>query len=232
MKPLLSLSLLVFLCVSAFSQDRYEYREGDPNGINKWYMGRQMAHVITHQGIEWLERPQREKNENSSQLIKNLGLKPNMVVADIGAGSGYHTSRISKLLTNGKVYAVDIGPEMIKYIDQRIIKEKLNNVITVLNTEQSINLPDNSIDLMLLVDVYHEFSYPYEMARSMLAALKPGSLLYIVEFRAEDNSVPIRAIHKMSEEQAVKELTAAGFKFIKNISNLPWQHCMVFKKAG
>lgn len=228
--PLLSYCLLLF--VSAYAQDRYEFKSGDPNGIGKWYMGRQIAYVMSHQGIDWLERPEREKEENSSQLLKNMNIKPGMIMADIGAGSGYYTARISKLVGNGKVYAVDIEPEMINYLDQRIASEKLTNVKTILSTEQKVNLPANSIDLMLLVDVYHEFSFPYEMGRSMLEALKPGGLLYLVEFRAEDNSVPIKAVHKMSEKQAVKELKAAGFQFERNISNLPWQHCMVFRKSN
>jgi ubiquinone/menaquinone biosynthesis C-methylase UbiE len=121
---------------------------------------------------------------------------------------------------------------MINYLEQRITKEKLNNVKTILGGEKSVQLPANSVDLMLLVDVYHEFSFPYEMGRSMLDALKPGGLLYLVEFRTEDKNVPIKAVHKMSEKQAVKELKAAGFQFERNISNLPWQHCMVFRKAG
>ena len=230
MKQAYFLSCLCLLCVHALAQERYETKSGDPNGINKWYMGRQIAYVMSHQGIDWLERPERELEENSSQLLKNMNIKPGMVIADIGAGSGYYTVRLSKLAGNGKVYAVDVEPEMIRYLDDRITKEKLKNVVTILGSEKQVHLPANSIDLMLLVDVYHEFSFPYEMGRSMLEALKPGGLLYLVEFRAEDNTVPIKAVHKMSEKQAVKELKAAGFQFEKNISNLPWQHCMVFKK--
>jgi ubiquinone/menaquinone biosynthesis C-methylase UbiE len=222
--------LCVSIWVSASAQTRYETKGGDPNGINKWYMSRQIAYVMSHQGIDWLERPERELEENSSQLLKNMNIKSGMVIADIGAGSGYYTVRLSKLAGNGKVYAVDVEPEMIKYLDERITKDKLRNVITILGSEKEVHLPANSIDLMLLVDVYHEFAYPYEMGRSMLQALKPGGLLYLVEFRAEDPAVPIKAVHKMSEKQAVKELEAAGFKFEKNIGNLPWQHCMVFRK--
>lgn len=229
-----TLCLCVSLCVSVFSsvsaQERYEHKAGDVNGINKWYMGRQIAYVMSHQGIDWLERPERELEENSSQLLKNMNVKQGMVVADIGAGSGYYTVRLSKLVGKGKVYGVDIEPEMIRYLDQRAAKEKLTNIQTILGTEKTVNLPSNSVDLMLLVDVYHEFSFPYEMGRSMLEALKPGGLLYLVEFRAEDPSVPIKAVHKMSEKQAVKELKAAGFEFVRNISNLPWQHCMIFSK--
>jgi ubiquinone/menaquinone biosynthesis C-methylase UbiE len=134
------------------------------------------------------------------------------------------------MVGNGKVYAVDVEPEMIAYLNDRITLEGIKNIIPVLSTEQKVSLPSNSIDLMLLVDVYHEFSYPYEMALSMLDALKPGGKLVLVEFRSEDPMVPIKTIHKMSEAQAVKELKAAGFNFEKNISNLPWQHCLIFRK--
>jgi ubiquinone/menaquinone biosynthesis C-methylase UbiE len=224
--------LFIFLSLSMFSlgQERYKIRAGDPNGINKWYMGRQIAHVMSHFGIDWLEREEREMEENTSLLLKNLAVKPGMVVADIGAGSGYHSSLLSKMVGTGKVFAVDVEPEMIAYLNARIKEEKLSRIIPVLSTEQKVSLPENTIDMMLLVDVYHEFSFPYEMALSMRAALKPGGKLVLVEFRAEDPTVPIKTIHKMSEAQAIKEFKAAGFAFDKNIDNLPWQHCMVFTK--
>jgi ubiquinone/menaquinone biosynthesis C-methylase UbiE len=222
----------LFLTVSFFTlgQDRYKIRAGDPNGINKWYMGRQIAQVMSHFGIDWLEREEREMEENTSLLLKNLAVKPGMVVADIGAGSGYHSALLSKMVGTGKVFAVDVEPEMIAYLNARIKQEKLSRIVPVLSTEQKVSLPENAIDMMLLVDVYHEFSFPYEMALSMRAALKPGGKLVLVEFRAEDPTVPIKTIHKMSEAQAIKEFKAAGFAFDKNIDNLPWQHCMVFIK--
>lgn len=222
----------LFLTVSfcTIGQDRYKIRAGDPNGINKWYMGRQIAHVMSHYGIDWLEREEREMEENTSLLLKNLAVKPGMVVADIGAGSGYHSALLSKMVGTGKVFAVDVEPEMIAYLNARIKQEKLSRIVPVLSTEQKVSLPENTIDMMLLVDVYHEFSFPYEMALSMRAALKPGGKLVLVEFRAEDPTVPIKTIHKMSEAQAIKEFKAAGFAFDKNIDNLPWQHCMVFTK--
>ena len=224
--------LFIFLSISMFSlgQERYKIRAGDPNGINKWYMGRQIAHVMSHYGIDWLEREEREMEENTSLLLKNLAVKPGMVVADIGAGSGYHSALLSRMVGTGKVFAVDVEPEMIAYLNARIKQEKLTRIVPVLSTEQKVSLPENTIDMMLLVDVYHEFSFPYEMALSMRAALKPGGKLVLVEFRAEDPTVPIKTIHKMSEAQAIKEFKAAGFAFDKNIDNLPWQHCMVFIK--
>ena len=212
------------------AQERYTVKSGDPNGINKWYMGRQIAHVMSHYGIEWLERKEREMEENTSQLLKNLAVQPGTAIADIGAGSGYHSTLLSKMVGTGKVYAVDVEPEMIAYLKNRIKLEGYKNIIPVLSTEQKVSLPANSIDIMLLVDVYHEFSFPYEMTLSMLEALKPGGKLVLVEFRAEDPNVPIKTIHKMSERQAVKEFKASGFLFEKNIGNLPWQHCLIFRK--
>ena len=224
--------LFAFLSLSLLSlgQDPYKIRTGDPNGINKWYMGRQIAQVMSHYGIDWLERDEREMEENTSLLLKNLAVKPGMVIADIGAGSGYHSALLSKMVGTGKVLAVDVEPEMIAYLKERIKQEKLSHIVPVLSAEQELSLPVNSVDMMLLVDVYHEFSYPYEMAISMRTALKPGGKLVLVEFRSEDPAVPIKTIHKMSKAQAIKEFKAAGFTFDKNIDNLPWQHCMIFTK--
>jgi FkbM family methyltransferase len=214
----------------SLGQDRYKIRTGDPNGINKWYMGRQISQVMSHYGIDWLERDERDIEENTSLLLKNLDVKPGMVIADVGAGSGYHSALLSKMVGNGKVFAVDVEPEMIAYLNKRIKQEKLSRIVPVLSTEQKLSITENTVDMVLLVDVYHEFSYPYEMALSMLSALKPGGKLVLVEFRSEDPKVPIKTIHKMSLVQAIKEFKAAGFKFVKNIDNLPWQHCMVFIK--
>lgn len=233
MKKFLHFTLLFFALLQTATlaaQGRYTVKPGDPNGINKWYMGRQIAQVMSHYGIDWLERKEREMEENTSRLLKNLAVQPGQVLADIGAGSGYHSTLLSKMAGNGKVYAVDVELEMIAYLNDRIKLEGYKNIIPVLSTEQKVSLPANSIDLMLLVDVYHEFSFPYEMTLSMLEALKPGGKLVLVEFRAEDLNVPIKTIHKMGELQAVKEFKAAGFSFEKNIGNLPWQHCLIFRK--
>jgi len=229
-RSLLFTAIALFSFLSSNGQERYTIKKGDPNGINKWYMGRQIAYVMSHWGIDWLERPERQFEENSTLLLKNLNLKSGMQIADIGAGSGYYSSLISKRIGNGKVYAVDVEPQMILFLNERIKEEKLSNVTTVLGSETSVALPSSSMDLILLVDVYHEFSFPYEMGLSMYNALKPNGRLVLVEFRSEDESVPIKTIHKMSEAQSVKELKAVGFRLEKNISNLPWQHCMVFVK--
>lgn len=229
---LLFTAIALFSFLSSSGQERYTIKKGDPNGINKWYMGRQIAYVMSHWGIDWLERPERQFEENSALLLKNLNLKSGMQIADIGAGSGYYSSLMAKRIGNGKVYAVDVEPQMILFLNERIKEEKLSNVTTVLGSETSVALPSSSIDMMLLVDVYHEFSFPYEMGLSMYNALKPNGRLVLVEFRSEDETVPIKTIHKMSEAQSVKELKAVGFRLEKNISNLPWQHCMVFVKEN
>ena len=230
LRPCILLFAFLSLAMLSLGQDRYKIRTGDPNGINKWYMGRQIAQVMSHYGIDWLEREEREREENTSLLLKNLAVKPGMFIADIGAGSGYHSVLLSKMVGNGKVFAIDVEPEMIAYLNKRIKHEKLSRIVPVLSTEQKVSLAENAIDMMLLVDVYHEFSYPYEMALSMRSALKPGGKLVLVEFRSEDPTIPIKTIHKMSKAQAIKEFKAAGFVFDKNIDNLPWQHCMVFTK--
>ena len=238
MKRLYTLVLLfsfLFISNKSFSQeliqeDYYTFKRGDYNGIGKWYMGREIAYVMGFQGIGWLERSEREKEENVSSLIKNMKIKSNEVIADIGAGSGYHVFRIASLVTNGLVYAVDIQPEMLMAIEKTKEFRKVENIKTILGTEKTVELPKNSVDKILMVDVYHEFSFPVEMINSIKNALKPNGELFLIEYRAEDLKVPIKRIHKMTEEQAVKEMKAAGLVLKENIDNLPWQHCMVFIK--
>ena len=191
-------------------------------------MGREIAYVMGFQGIGWLERSEREKEENVSSLIKNMKIKSNEVIADIGAGSGYHAFRIASLVTNGLVYAVDIQPEMLMAIEKTKEFEKVENIKTILGTEKTVELPKNSVDKILMVDVYHEFSFPVEMINSIKNALRPNGELFLIEYRAEDLKVPIKRIHKMTEEQAVKEMKAAGLVLKENIDNLPWQHSMIF----
>ena len=210
--------------------EKYTFREGDYNGIGKWYMGREIAHVMGYQGIGWLERSEREKEENVSKLIQNLGIEPNDIIADIGAGSGYHVFRMAPLAKKGMVYAVDIQNEMLMAIESKKESTKIRNVKTVLGTEKSIQLPNNSVDKILMVDVYHEFNFPREMIKSIKNALKANGKLFLIEYSGEDPKVPIKEIHKMTEKQAVREMEAAGFTLRENINNLPWQHCMVFIK--
>ena len=214
------------------SDVEYTFKRGDFNGIGKWYMGREISYVMGFEGISWLERFDREKEENISTLIKNMRIKSNDTIADIGAGSGYHVFRIAPLAKKGLIYAVDIQSEMLVEIEKTKELGKIINIQTILGSEKSVHLPKNSVDKILMVDVYHEFNFPVEMIASMKNALKPNGQLFLIEYRGEDSKVPIKKIHKMTEKQAVKEMEAAGFKLKENIDNLPWQHCMVFLKKS
>jgi ubiquinone/menaquinone biosynthesis C-methylase UbiE len=213
---------------------RYEWRaRHDPNGIGKFYMGREIAHVMGHAAATWLERPEREEEENPRKLIELLKLRPGEVVADIGAGSGYYTFRMANLVgPKGKVYAVDIQKEMLDIIRDRMKKGNVTNVEPVMGEEADPKLKDESVDTILLVDVYHEFAFPYEMTQKMVKALRPGGRIVFVEFRMEDERVPIKLVHKMSERQVLKEM--AEFKDLKHAATsdqLPWQHVITFVKA-
>tara|TARA_A200000113_G_C8869083_1_gene355863 strand:+ start:1491 stop:2210 length:720 start_codon:yes stop_codon:yes gene_type:complete len=209
---------------------KYTYKKGDFNGIGKWYMGREIAYVMGFQGINWLERSEREIEEDVATLIKNMKIKTDDTIADIGAGSGYHVFKMAPLADKGLVYAVDIQPEMLEAIELKKKSKRVFNVETVLGSAKSINLPKNSLDKVLLVDVYHEFSNPFEMIESIKNALKPNGLLFLIEYRGEDPNVPIKKIHKMTKKQSIAEMRAVGLKLKENIDNLPWQHCMIFKK--
>ena len=212
-------------------QNTYTFKKGDYNGIGKWFMNREIAYVMGYEGINWLERSSREKEENTSKLIRNMNLKKTDVIADIGAGSGYHVFRMAEKASKGKVFAVDIQPEMLRAILENKKYEENKNIELVLGEEKSTNLPKNTFDKILMVDVYHEFNYPKEMLQSIKDALKKNGELYLIEYRLEDDTIPIKRLHKMSEKQAIKELTTVGLKLKKNIGNLPIQHCMIFVKA-
>jgi ubiquinone/menaquinone biosynthesis C-methylase UbiE len=203
----------------------------DPDGIGKFYMGREIAQVMGHEAAGWLDRPEREKEEQSSNLLKALDLKNGEVVADIGAGTGYFSFPMAaKVAPKGKVLAVEIQQEMLDIIAKRMKEGKVENIDLILGTETDPKLRDGSVDLMLLVDVYHEFSDPYAMIVTMVKALKPGGRLVFVEFRAEDEKVPIKPVHKMSEKQVKKEMALHPLKHVKTIETLPWQHVIIFER--
>ncbi len=229
---MLALTFTFFQCKGQVekSNDTYQFQTGSIDGIGKWYKDREIAHVMGFQGMSWLERPEREKEENTSKLIENMKISSTDVIADIGAGSGYHVFKMAPLAENGVVYAVDIQDEMLQAIRNENKKIGLNNVEIIKGTEESVNLPENSVDKILMVDVYHEFNNPVEMLTSMHKALRKNGKIYLIEYRGEDASIPIKKLHKMTEDQAVKEFNANGFVLQENIGNLPWQHCMVFSK--
>ncbi len=211
---------------------RYEVRKiHDPNGIGKFYMGREIALVMGHLAAGWLERPEREQEEQPAKLIEALQLKPGQVIADIGAGSGYYSFRMAeKVGPKGKVFAVDIQREMLEIIRQRMRVRKISNVEPIQGTVTDPKLPAGTVDLILMVDVYHEFSHPFEMVENMVKALKPGGRLVFVEFRLEDPDVPIKLVHKMSEKQVLKEMEPHPLKHVETNGVLPWQHIIIFEK--
>jgi ubiquinone/menaquinone biosynthesis C-methylase UbiE len=213
-------------------QPPYETREKhDPNGINKWYLGREIAHFMGPGGIPWLDRPEREDEEHPTKVIDALELKGGEVIADLGAGSGYFTFRLApKVGEKGKVLAVDIQDEMIAELKKRIEKSKVTNVETVQCTERDPKLPEAGVDIVLMVDVYHEIAFPYEVMSAIRKALKPGGRMVFVEYRKEDPKVPIKEIHKMSIEQLKKEMAVVGLEHLKTVDTLPRQHIAIFVK--
>ena len=202
------------------------------DGIGKAFMGREIAQVMGHLGAGWLERPEREQEERTDLLVGMLPLNTDSVIADIGAGSGYFTSRLAPLVPQGSVLATDIQPEMLEILSRRIRKEGLGNVRTVLGTIDDTGLEPGSVDLILLVDVYHEFDHPWEMLTSMRRALKPGGFVALAEYRANDPLVPIKPLHTMSSEQVILEFELAGFTLQNIKTDLPWQRLFLFGVAN
>ncbi len=214
------LVLLVVFSVHSFAQGQH------PKS------GRRLAQVMGVGGADWLERAERDSEENPSRAIQLLALKSGMVVGDIGAGSGYYALRMAELVgPSGKIYANDIQPEMLAILKKRMTKSKSSNVEPVLGTERDSKLPGKSCDVLLMVDVYHELSHPQEMLQNLRAALKDDGRLILLEYRKEDPYVPIRPEHKMSLKEAKLEVEAEGFVLDKVIEELPWQHIFIFRKA-
>ncbi|MBM4069948.1 MAG: class I SAM-dependent methyltransferase [Planctomycetes bacterium] len=211
---------------------RYETRKDhDPDGTGKFYMGREIAQVMGHQGAGWLERPEREREEHCSKMLPALRLRNGDVVADIGAGSGFYTFAMAQLVApKGKVLAVDIQKEMLAIINYRIRKGKVKNVQPILGTVTNPKLKEGTVDLILLVDVYHEFSHPYEMTVEMVKSLKPKGRIVFVEYRKEDKLVPIKEVHKMYEKQVIREMEPHALRHVETQKHLPWQHIIIFEK--
>ena len=220
------------IAFAADTPSRYETRAiHDPEGIGKFYMGREIADVMGAEGIAWLERPEREAEEQPSRVLSALHVKPGDVVADLGAGSGYFTFRLAKLVGDqGKVLAVDIEPKMLNAMRARAAQDHVSNIALILGTETDPKLPANSLDLVLMVDVYHELAYPYEVMAHVRDALKPGGTVVLVEYRAEDPAVNIKEVHKMRAAQMVKEMAVLGLKPIETVESLPQQHLILFGK--
>ena len=227
---------LLVLCSAVHAdpdaQPRYETRAThDPDGIGKFYLGREIAHVMGPGGIPWLERPEREAEEQPERLIEALGIQPGQIIADLGAGSGYYSFRVAQRVgKDGHVLAIDIEPAMLKVIGERARHERVDNVRTVRSSARDPHLTRDSVDLVFMVDVYHELEYPYEVMQHVRDALKPGGRVAIVEYREEDPTVMIKPAHKMSEQQIVREMSAVGLRHIETVRTLPLQHLVIFGK--
>jgi precorrin-6B methylase 2 len=209
----------------------YQYSPGSLDGIGKQYLGRKISHVMGHQGAGWLERPDRESEERTDLLFSNLPIKAGDSVADIGAGTGYFSLPMAKLVGNtGTVYAVDIQPEMLAIIADRSTTMSISNVKRVLATVNDPQLPADTLNMVLFVDAYHEFEWPREVMTAVRNSLVSGGKVVLIEYRGEDPGVPIKRLHKMTEQQARKELEAVGLVFVSNEEFLPQQHFLVFEK--
>ena len=210
----------------------YEYRPASFDGTGKWFVDREIAHFMSNQGAPWLEREERETEEAPNRLVSALSLKPGYQVGDVGAGSGYLTWRMARVVgPTGKIYANDIQPEMISFLRTNLLVRGITNVVPVLGTTTDPRLPDNTLDLILLVDVYHECDHPLEMTRRMTDALKPGGRLVFVEYRGEERWIPIKPLHKMTAAQVRKEMALhPRLAFVENLTNLPRQHILIFQK--
>ena len=205
-------------------------KQKEPEGLTK-YLGRRIAQPMGYAHMNWLSRPERIQEENPQEMLEQLNLKDGLVVCDLGSGDGYHTVQMAtRVGPTGKVVAVDIQPEMLQALSRRLAEMKLENVETVLGEIWDPKLQEKSIDLVLMVDVYHEFSHPVHMLAALRKALKPNGLIALVEFRAEDPTVLIKPEHKMTKAQILKEYTANGFKVAKEYDRLPWQHLMFMQR--
>jgi len=217
---------------AAFAQ-RYSPAPASADGIGKRYMGREIAAVMGWQGAAWLEREEREREERTDLLLAALALRPGMVVADIGAGTGYLSRRMAPMvMPGGKVWAVDVQPEMISLLQASAKSSGLTQIEARLSSVDDVKLPAASVDLAVMVDVYHELAYPYEVIASVLKALKPGGRVVFVEYKAEDPRVPIKPLHKMSEAQIKREAAVFPLEWERTVRRLPWQHVVVFRKRG
>ncbi len=210
----------------------YEQRRASRDGIGKFYLGREISHVMGHLGAGWLERADREAEERTDLLVERLPLEPDDVVADIGAGTGYFAFPVAERVPEGRVLAVDIQPEMLAIVERRKGERGIDNVEAIRGTITDPNLPTDAVDLIYIVDAYHEFSHPREMGEAMVRALKPGGRLVLVEYRMEDPTVPIKRLHKMGEAQARREMAALGLEWVETGDFLPQQHFLVFRKPA
>ena len=229
----LSIATSAVLAQSSPNLERYSQLPASADGIGKSYMGREISAVMGWQGAAWLERQERDREERTDLLLAALLLQPGMVVADIGAGTGYLSRRMAQaVMPGGKVWAVDVQPEMISLLQAGVKRSGLTQIKARLSSVDDVKLPASSVDLAIMVDVYHELAYPYEVMASILRALKPSGRIVFVEFKAEDPLVPIKQLHKMSEAQIKREAAVFALDWERTVRTLPWQHVVVFRKRN
>lgn len=214
----------------AAAQARYTQGAASPDGTGRWYMGREIAGVMGWQGAGWLEREGRDREERADLLLRELRLAPGMDVADIGAGTGFHSRRIAPLVAPGLVHAVDVQPQMLRLLQEQARAAGLLNIRPVRATERTIGLQAQSVDLALLVDVYHELAFPYEVMQDLVRALRPGGRVALVEYRADDPAVPIKPLHTMSLAQIRREMAPHALEPERTSDVLPWQHLVIYRK--
>lgn len=230
---LLFIPLLCFVFSSSILQQKdsiYTYKTASDGGTGKYYYGREIAHIMDFSNSAWLERNSREVEENADVTVAKLPITETSTVADIGAGTGFYTFKICNRVPKGKVYAVEIQNDAVSYLKNKAGQLNTTNVVVVKGTEKSPELPENSLDLAVMVDVYHELSYPHEMLQAIRRSLKPSGKLLLLEYRAEDAKVSIKPLHKMTAKQVGKELTANGFRLVEDGEFLPIQHYLLFEK--
>ena len=229
-KSVAASALLVTVAVSGAAAGPYSYQANSADGIGKVYFEREIAHVMGYEGAAWLERPTRLQEERPDLMVNALHLKPGMSVADIGAGSGYLSNRIAAVVAPGKVLAEDVQPQMVDMLKDLSRHAEASNVVPILGAVDDPKLPPNSVDLAVMVDVYHELEFPYEVVSHLIEALKSGGELVFVEYRGEDASVPIKALHKMTVAQVRREMAQFPLAFVKVDEQLPIQHIIFFRK--
>lgn len=212
------------------SVPRYQIGTASRDGIGKFYYQREIAQVMGFEGAEWLERADRGQEERPDLLVRTLHLAPGMIVADIGAGSGYLSQRMAPLIAPGRMLAVDVQPQMVERLKALSAQPGLRNIVPILGSIENVNLQKNSIDLAIMVDTYHELSEPYEIVCSVITALKSGGRLVLVEYRGEDPSVPIKPLHKMTVAQIRRELQQFPLALERVDEQLPIQHILIFRK--
>jgi ubiquinone/menaquinone biosynthesis C-methylase UbiE len=224
-------ALLLLALPAALAQDRYVQVRASADGIGKAYMGREIARVMSYHGAPWLERLERMAEERPDLVLAALELKPGMVVADVGAGSGFYAWRMGKRVGDrGTVYAVDVQPEMVRLLEKQMAERGAANVKALLGTATDPRLPAGQLDLVVMVDVYHELEFPYEMLVAIVRALKPGGRLAFVEYRGNDPTVPIKALHTMTEAQVRKETSGQPLEWVRTAADLPWQQVILFRR--